>query len=84
MPNNSIILEIVQQLGNPILSTSVKDEDEILEYTTDPDLIHEKYKDLVDIVIDGGFGDNEASTIVDCTNGPDFEIIRQGKGKIAD
>ncbi len=80
IPNNPIILEIVRQLGNPILSTSVKDEDEILEYTTDPDLIHEKYKDLVDVVIDGGFGDNEASTIVDCTNGSEFEIIRQGKG----
>jgi tRNA threonylcarbamoyl adenosine modification protein (Sua5/YciO/YrdC/YwlC family) len=82
IPNNPIILEIVRQLGNPILSTSVKDEDEILEYTTDPDLIHEKYKDLVDIVIDGGFGDNEASTIVDFANGSEFEIIRQGKGTV--
>jgi tRNA A37 threonylcarbamoyladenosine synthetase subunit TsaC/SUA5/YrdC len=64
------------------LSTSIKDEDDVLEYTTDPELIHEKYKDVVDAVIDGGYGDNVASTIVDCTNGPGFEIIREGKGKL--
>lgn len=82
IPDNSIIIEIVRQLGNPILSTSIKDDDEVLEYTTDPELIHEKYEDLVDIVIDGGYGGNEASTIIDCTNGADFETIRQGKGEL--
>ncbi len=81
IPDNNIILEITKELGNPILTTSVKDEDDILEYTTDPELIHEKFKDLVNIVIDGGYGGNEASTIIDCTN-HDFEIIRQGKGVI--
>ncbi len=81
IPNNNIILEITKELGNPILTTSVKDEDDILEYTTDPELIHEKFKDLVDIVIDGGFGGNEPSTIVDCTD-HEFKITRQGKGVI--
>ena len=61
------------------MSTSVHDDDELVEYTTDPELIHEKYKNLVDIVIAGGYGNNEASTIVDCTDG-DFEILRQGMG----
>lgn len=79
IPNNSICLEIVKQLGNPIMSTSVHDDDEIIEYTTDPELIHEKYKNLVDIVIAGGYGNNEASTVVDCTNGS-FSILRQGLG----
>lgn len=79
IPNNTICLEIVKQLGNPIMSTSVHDDDEIIEYTTDPELIQEKYKDIVDIVIAGGYGNNEASTIVDCSNG-EFEIIRQGLG----
>ncbi len=81
IPNNNIILEIVTVLGHPILSTSVKDDDEILEYTTDPELIYEKYRDQVDIVIDGGFGDNVPSTVVDCTSG-DLEIIREGKGDV--
>ena len=81
IPDNNIILEITKELGNPILTTSVKDEDDILEYTTDPELIHEKFNDLVDIVIDGGFGGNEPSTIVDCTE-HEFKIIRQGKGVI--
>lgn len=79
IPNNSICLEIVKQLGNPIMSTSVHDDDEIIEYTTDPELIYEKYKDVVDIVIAGGYGNNEASTVVDCSEG-DFSIIRQGMG----
>ena len=79
IPDNTICLEIVKQLGNPIMSTSVHDDDEIIEYTTDPELIHEKYKDIVDIVIAGGYGNNEASTIVDCSEG-EFEIIRQGLG----
>ncbi len=77
VPDNNIAREIVYQLGNPILSTSVHDEDEILEYTTDPELIYEKYSDLVDIVIDGGYGNNVPSTIVDCSAG-DIEIIREG------
>lgn len=79
IPNNTICLEIVKQLGSPLMSTSVHDADEIIEYTTDPELIHEKYQDIVDIVIAGGYGNNEASTIVDCTGGTP-EIIRQGLG----
>ncbi len=79
IPDNAICLEIVKQLGNPIMSTSVHDDDEIIEYTTDPELIHEKYKNIVDIVIAGGYGNNEASTIVDCSEG-EFEILRQGLG----
>jgi tRNA threonylcarbamoyl adenosine modification protein (Sua5/YciO/YrdC/YwlC family) len=83
VPDNSIAREIVKQLGNPILSTSIHDEDEILEYSTDPELIHEKYENLIDLVIDGGYGNNEASTVVDCTTG-EFDIIRQGKGDLED
>ena len=60
---------------------SIRDEDEVMEYSTDPELIHEKYENEVDIVIDGGFGGLEASTIVDCTEEP-FEIVRQGKGEL--
>ncbi|MBN1990709.1 MAG: threonylcarbamoyl-AMP synthase [Bacteroidales bacterium] len=79
VPNNSIPIEIVTMLGNPILTTSIKDEDGIVEYTTDPELIHERYQDIVDLVIDGGYSDNVASTIVDCT-GSEPEIVREGKG----
>ncbi|MGQ0829997.1 MAG: L-threonylcarbamoyladenylate synthase [Bacteroidota bacterium] len=79
IPDNTICLEIVKQLGNPIMNTSVHDDDEIIEYTTDPELIHEKYRDLVDIVIAGGYGNNEVSTVVDCTNG-EFNVLRQGMG----
>ncbi len=81
IPDNSIIREVVKELGNPIISTSVYDDDEILAYTTDPELIHEKYQSVVDIVIDGGNGDNEASTVVDCT-GNEMVVLRQGKGDI--
>lgn len=81
IPDNKIILEIVKELGNPILSTSVRDEDEILEYTTDPELINEKFSDLVDVIIDGGFGGNIPSTIIDCTS-EEPVITRQGKGII--
>jgi tRNA threonylcarbamoyl adenosine modification protein (Sua5/YciO/YrdC/YwlC family) len=81
VPDNGIAREIVKQLGNPILSTSIKDEDEIIEYSTDPELIHEKYEDLVDLVIDGGYGENIPSTVVDCTGG-DFEVVREGKGDL--
>ena len=79
IPKNNICLEIVKQLGNPIMSTSVHDEDNIIEYTTDPELIHEKYNNIVDIVIAGGYGNNEASTVVDCT-GDEVIVLRQGLG----
>lgn len=81
VPDNDIAREIVKLLGNPILSTSIRDDDEVIEYSTDPELIHEKYEDTVDLVIDGGYGDNEPSTVVDCTSGG-FEIIREGKGDL--
>ena len=79
IPDNPVIREIARMLGNPVLSTSVKDEGEEIEYTTDPDLIHEKWSDIVDIVIDGGFGGIEPSTVVDCTSNEPV-IVRQGKG----
>lgn len=79
IPDNNIVLELVRELGRPIVTTSIHDPDEIIEYTTDPELIHEKYEDFADAVIDGGYGNNEASTIVDCT-GEDFVILRQGLG----
>ena len=81
VPDNNIIREIVRELGHPILSTSVKDDDEVVEYTTDPELIYEKYENLVDMVIDGGYGDNVPSTVVDCTSG-EIEIVREGKGDV--
>ena len=82
MPDNQLILQLVKELGNPIVSTSVReDENTIDEYVTDPDLIFEKYRLLVDLVIDGGFGNNVPSTIIDCTN-DDFELVRQGAGDI--
>lgn len=81
IPDNNIIREIVRLLENPILSSSVKDDDELIEYTTDPELIYEKFQDKVDIIVNGGYGNNEASTIVDCSEG-DFAIIRQGLGDL--
>src|SRR5690554_3956939 len=81
VPDNNIVIEIVKKLGNPIVSTSIKDDDEILEYTTDPELIYEKWQDIVDLVIDGGYGDNEASTVIDLS-GDEPEIIREGKGSV--
>ncbi len=81
VPDNNIVRAIVKELGNPVLSSSIHDNDDIIEYTTDPELIHERYENLVDIVIDGGYGDNQVSTIVDCT-GNTPEILRQGKGKL--
>ncbi len=81
VPDNNIARCIVKELGNPILSTSIKDEDEIIEYSTDPELIYEKYQDQVDIVIDGGYGGNVPSTVIDCTSG-NFEVIREGKGEL--
>ncbi len=83
IPDNNIAREIVNRLGNPLMSASVHDEDEVIEYTTNPELIHEKYEDLVDMVIDGGFGDNHVSTVIDCSNGS-AEILRQGKGILED
>jgi len=83
IPNNTICRSIVENFGNPLIATSVHDDDEVLEYTTDPELIYEKYQDLVDMVIDGGFGNNEASTVVDVTSGFP-EIIRQGSGDLMD
>jgi len=81
IPDNSIAIELVRELGNPIVSTSIRDEDEVIEYTTDPSLIVEKWEHLVDYVIDGGYGDNVASTIVDLT-GDEPEIVREGKGEL--
>jgi len=81
IPDNTICRLIVSELGSPIISSSVHDEDDILEYTTDPELIHERYKDLVDAVIDGGYGALVPSTIIDCTgNVP--ELIRLGAGEV--
>ncbi len=81
IPNNNIIREIVKELGNPIYATSIHDDDEIIAYTTDPELIHEQYENKVEAVIDGGFGDNQVSTVVDCTS-DEIEIIREGKGEL--
>jgi len=78
-PDDPIVSLIVEELGHPLLTTSIRDEDEIVEYTTDPELIYEKFNDAVDIVIDAGYGGNEPSTIIDCTSG-EPEVIRQGKG----
>lgn len=81
IPNNLIPLEIVRVLESPIISTSVYDEDEILEYTTDPELIYERYEKTVDMVIDGGAGNNVPTTVVDCSTG-EIEIVRQGVGEL--
>ncbi|MDR1724759.1 MAG: threonylcarbamoyl-AMP synthase [Tannerella sp.] len=81
MPDNPIIMEICRRLGHPVMTMSVHYDEDEPEYSTDPELIHERYEEVVDIVIDGGIGDTEGSTVVDCTVEP-FEIIRQGKGFI--
>ena len=81
IPDNSIALEIVRQLGNPIVSTSIHDEDDVVEYTTDPELIFEKWQNLVDLVIDGGYGDNIGSTIIDLS-GDEPIVVREGKGSL--
>lgn len=81
IPDNNIICEIVRELGNPIVSTSIHDEDEVLEYSIDPELIHEKYGQITDLVVDGGVGEIIPSTIVDLTSGEPV-IIREGKGKL--
>lgn len=79
IPDNTITLELVRESGKPLITTSIHDPDEVIEYTTDPELIHEKYRDFVDAVVDGGYGNNEASTIVDCT-GDEITVVRQGLG----
>lgn len=81
VPDNNIAREIVKLLGNPIVSTSIHDEDEVIEYSTDPELIFEKWQNKVDLVIDGGYGDNVASTIINLT-GYEPEVIREGKGSL--
>ena len=81
IPDNNIPIEIIRLLGNPILSTSIHDDDEIIEYSTDPELIYDKFKNQVDIVIAGGHGDNNPSTIIDCT-GEEIVVVREGKGEI--
>jgi tRNA threonylcarbamoyl adenosine modification protein (Sua5/YciO/YrdC/YwlC family) len=81
IPDNSIALEIVEALGNPIVSTSIRDDDEILEYTTDPELIFEKWSAKVDLVIDGGYGGNQPSTVIE-VNGTEISVIREGKGSV--
>ena len=81
VPDNNICRALVAGLGNPIVSTSIKDDDEVLEYTTDPELILEKWDKLVDFVIDGGYGDNIPSTVIDLTT-PEPEVIREGKGSV--
>lgn len=79
IPDNNIVLELVKELGRPIVTTSIHDPDEVIEYTTDPELIYEKYRDFAEVVINGGYGMNEASTIVDCTADA-IRIVRQGLG----
>jgi tRNA threonylcarbamoyl adenosine modification protein (Sua5/YciO/YrdC/YwlC family) len=79
IPDNNLVLELVKELGRPIITTSIHDPDEVIEYTTDPELIYEKYQNFAEIVINGGYGRNEASTIVDCTS-DEIRIIRQGLG----
>jgi tRNA threonylcarbamoyl adenosine modification protein (Sua5/YciO/YrdC/YwlC family) len=81
VPNNNIAIQIVEMLGNPIVSTSIHDEDDVIEYSTDPELIFEKWNNKVDVVIDGGYGDNVASTIIDLT-GHEPKVIREGKGSL--
>lgn len=81
VPDNAIIKTLVEKLGNPIVSTSIRDEDELLEYTTDPELIYEKWQKLVEVVIDGGYGGNQASTVVDLSE-DEPKIIREGKGAL--
>ena len=80
IPDNNIIRTLVAELGHPIVSTSIRDEDDVLEYTTDPELIFKKWQNLVDVVIDGGYGDNEPSTVIDLTEEP--TVLREGKGSL--
>jgi tRNA threonylcarbamoyl adenosine modification protein (Sua5/YciO/YrdC/YwlC family) len=81
VPDHAIPRLLVKELGSPILTTSIRDDDDVIEYSTDPELIFEKFRDLVDVVIDGGYGNNVASTILDCT-GDDIEVVREGLGPV--
>lgn len=81
VPDNTIARTLVSELGNPIISTSIRDEDDVIEYTTDPELIFEKWQNIVDVVIDGGYGDNVASTVIDFSSGT-AEVLREGKGSL--
>jgi tRNA threonylcarbamoyl adenosine modification protein (Sua5/YciO/YrdC/YwlC family) len=81
IPDRNLVHAIVENLGNPILTTSLRDMSDDIEYETDPELINEKYGSLVDLVINGGLGNTEVSTVVDCTT-DDFNIIRQGIGDL--
>lgn len=82
VPAHDIPRFIVRELGNPIITTSIKDDDEVIEYSTDPELIYEKFQHQVDIVVDGGYGGNVGSTIVDATT-DGFEIMREGLGDLS-
>jgi tRNA threonylcarbamoyl adenosine modification protein (Sua5/YciO/YrdC/YwlC family) len=82
VPDNPIPREIVRQLGNPIITTSIHDDDEVIEYSTDPELIYEKYQSQVDMVIDGGYGNNVASTVINCTRA-EPEVVREGLGDLS-
>jgi tRNA threonylcarbamoyl adenosine modification protein (Sua5/YciO/YrdC/YwlC family) len=79
VPDNTITQALIRSLGNPMVSTSIKDEDELIEYTTDPELIYEKWNDKVDVIVNGGYGGNVPSTVIDLT-GPEPVLVRQGKG----
>ncbi len=81
VPDNSITKSIISELGNPLLSTSIRIDNATDEYLTDPELIEETYGDKVDIVIDGGYGNTDPSTVLDCTD-DDIKVIRYGKGKV--
>lgn len=81
VPDNSIAQALVRELGNPIVSTSIRDDDDVLEYTTDPELIFEKWQSLVDVVVDGGYGDNIGSTVIDLS-GDEPKVVREGKGSL--
>lgn len=81
IPDHNIPTTLVHELGVPIITTSIRDEDEIIEYSTDPELIFEKFSNMVDVVIDGGYGNNVPSTVIDCT-GDEFEVLREGLGDV--
>jgi tRNA threonylcarbamoyl adenosine modification protein (Sua5/YciO/YrdC/YwlC family) len=83
IPDCSIPIAITEALGFPLITTSIKDDDEIIEYTTDPELIHERFEHLVDLVIDGGYGGNVGTTVIDCTQ-DEFEVVREGKGELVE
>jgi tRNA threonylcarbamoyl adenosine modification protein (Sua5/YciO/YrdC/YwlC family) len=83
IPKNNIPLAIVEELGNPIMTASVTDSGDMVENTTDPSLIYDRFEDLVDIVIDGGYGGFEGSTVLNCADG-EVEVIREGKGSVED